>query len=285
MTIRLIKTILLIAICSLIVRAQDTLTLRDLTWDESSPAGSVELTIPSEGSLIQGLLYRANGKQRHPTLVLLHGYPGNERNLDLAQFVRSQGWNVIYFDYRGSWGSQGYFSFENAVQDVVNVVGYLEKNADKLQVDPTNIALFGHSMGGWVCLKALQRLPTVKKGFALSTWNIYSDFKNIRTKDKLNEMVKDPKAGLAYIVLNTPVEEIFAPVLERPKFYDLTNDADALAEKQIVMLDEHPSNKELAETLRRSNKAYFDYQTWKTDHGFTNKRVSLMNLVLAFLKR
>jgi len=282
---KVLRAIFLAVIFSIVTVGQDSLTLRDLTWDDSSPAGSVELTMPSEGSLIQGLFYRANGKQKHPTLILLHGYPGNERNLDLAQLVRSQGWNAVFFDYRGSWGSQGKFSFENSVQDVVNVVAYLEKNQDKLQVDMSNIVLFGHSMGGWVCLKALQRLPAVKKGFALSTWNIYSDFKNIKTKDKLFEKVRDPKAGLSYIVLNTPVEEIFSPVIENSTFYDLTNDANALASKQIVMLDEHSNNKELADAIRRSNKAYFDYQVWKTDHGFTNKRVSLMNMVLGFLKR
>ena len=282
---KIFAAISLVAALAAVVFGQDSLTIRDLTWDETSPAGSVELTMPSEGSPIQGLFYRANGKQKHPTLILLHGYPGNERNLDLAQVVRSQGWNVVYFDYRGSWGSQGKFSFENSVQDVVNVVAYLEKNQDKLKVDTTNIVLFGHSMGGWVCLKALQRLPTVKKGFALSTWNIYSDFKTIKTSDKLNEMVKDPKAGLAYIVLNTPVEEIFAPVIDKPAFYDLTNDADALSSKQVVMLDEHSETKELADAIRRSNRAYFDYQVWTTDQGFTNKRVSVMNMVLACLKR
>ena len=97
---------------------------------------------------MQGFLLRANGKQKHPTLILLHGYPGNERNLDLAQVVSGRGWNVIYFDYRGSWGSQGKFGFENAVEDVVNVVDFCEKNQDKLQIDPSNIVLFGHSMGG-----------------------------------------------------------------------------------------------------------------------------------------
>lgn len=282
---KLFNTMILIITLATLVWAQDSITLRDLTWDETSPAGSVELTIPSEGSLLQGLLYRANGKQKHPTLLLLHGYPGNERNLDLAQVVRSQGWNVIYFDYRGSWGSQGNFSFENSVQDVVNVVAFCEKNQDKYQIDTSNLVLFGHSMGGWVCLKALQKLPKVKKGFALSTWNIYSDFKDVKTTEQLVKMVKDPKVGVEYIVLNTPVEDIFKPVLAKPMFFDLTNDAAALADKQIVMLDEHSDNKGLADAIRQKNRAYFDYQVWKTDHGFTNKRVSMINMVLSFLAR
>ncbi|WP_431211737.1 alpha/beta hydrolase family protein [Puia sp. P3] len=150
-----------------------------------------ELLIPSNGSLMPGFIYRANGAGKHPTLVLLHGFPGNERNLDLAQVVRAHGWNVIYFDYRGSWGSQGKFSFLHCVEDVVNVVAFCKQYRDSLRIDTSNIVLFGHSMGGWVCLKALQRLPGVKKGFALSTWDIYKDHA---------ELGKGP----GYFVLNSP---------------------------------------------------------------------------------
>src|SRR5216110_767038 len=77
---------------------------KDLDWSADSPAGFIELQIPSAGSLLQGFMYKANGSKPHPTLILLHGYPGNERNLDLAQTVRAHGWNVVYFNYRGSWG-------------------------------------------------------------------------------------------------------------------------------------------------------------------------------------
>ena len=40
----------------------------------------------------------------------MHGLPGNERNLDLAQAIRRAGWDVLTFTYRGAWGSPGDFS-------------------------------------------------------------------------------------------------------------------------------------------------------------------------------
>ncbi len=123
----------------------DSIVLRDISWDSTSPAGSIVLFIPSPNSLLAGFIYKANGAQKHPTLLLLHGYPGNERNLDIAQVVRAHGWNVIYFDYRGSWGSQGKFSFKNCVEDVINVVSFCKKYQDSLQIDTSNIVLFGHS--------------------------------------------------------------------------------------------------------------------------------------------
>jgi len=261
----------------------DSIVLRDITWDNSSPAGFIELAIASGTSTMQGFIYKANGAQKHPTLLLLHGFPGNERNLDLAQVVRAHGWNVIYFNYRGSWGSQGKFSFKNCVEDVVNVVGFCKKYQDSLQIDTSNIVLFGHSMGGWVCLKALQKLPDVKKGFALSTWNIYGDFKNVKTKQEINNKVKAEGGNI--FVLNTPTKVIFESVVNEPNYFNLANDARALSDKQIIMLDEHSYNKEIAASIKNSNKSYFDYEVWQTDHPFTNKRISLMNMVLAFLDR
>ena len=281
----LFTAILLITVSSLCIAQtpNNTIVLHDLEWDNTSHASQIELVIPSGSSLLQGFMYKANGKQKHPILLLLHGYPGNERNLDLAQIVRSHGWNVIYFDYRGSWGSQGKFSFENCVEDVINVVDFCKKYQDSLQIDASDIVLFGHSMGGWVCLKALQQLPGVKKGFALSTWDIYGDIKNVRSEQEM--IAKMKKEGNEYFVLNTPLKEIFVPVMKKPGYFNLANDAKALADKQIVMLDEHPGNKALAETIKNGNRSYFDYQVWQTDHPFTNKRISLINRVLAFLDR
>jgi pimeloyl-ACP methyl ester carboxylesterase len=255
----------------------------DLNWTKDSPAGFMELQINSAGSLMQGFMYKANGARPHPTLLLLHGYPGNERNLDLAQAVRAHGWNVIYFNYRGSWGSQGEFSFRHCVEDVKNLVAWCKQNAARLQIDAGNIALFGHSMGGFVCLQALADNPEIKKGFALSAWNIYADASNRSKNGKLGEMEKEADN---YFVLNKRSgRELFAPVLRDPAYHNLVNTAPKLAGKQLVMLDEHHENASLAKTIQQANHAYFSYQVWDTDHPFTNKRGSLIKAVIAFLDK
>ena len=278
----MLKFFLALFITSNAFAQPDSIVLRDITWDKSSPAGFIELAIPSDNSTMQGFIYKANGPQKHPTLLLLHGFPGNERNLDLAQVVRAHGWNVIYFNYRGAWASNGKFSLKNCVTDVVNVVGFCKKYQDSLQIDTSNIALFGHSMGGWVCLKALQKLPSVKKGFALSTWDIYGEFKNIKTEQQIINKVK--LEGEIF-VLNTPTKQIFRTIVNEPDYYNLLNDAKALSNKQIIMLDEHSNNKNIATAIKSSNRSYFDYEVWQTDHPFTNKRISLINKVLGFLDR
>ena len=62
----------------------------------------VVLHIPSHGVLINGVVYTPAGAGPHPTIVICHGLPGNEKNLDLAQAVRRAGWNAVTFNYRGS---------------------------------------------------------------------------------------------------------------------------------------------------------------------------------------
>src|SRR5271167_766046 len=79
--------------------------------DKAHPAAMTVLHIPSHGVLINGLVYSPAGAGPHPTLVICHGLPGNEKNLDLAQAVRRAGWNAVTFNYRGSWGSPGPFRF------------------------------------------------------------------------------------------------------------------------------------------------------------------------------
>src|SRR5205085_12529204 len=81
-----------------------------------------ELAISSHGSRMNGLIYLAGGTGPHPIVIFLHGFPGNERNLDLAQAVRRAGYNALFFDYRGNWGSGGTFSFANTLADVKAVL-------------------------------------------------------------------------------------------------------------------------------------------------------------------
>lgn len=263
----------------------DSIVLRDLPLDKTSPAGSIELFIPSANSLLNGFMYKANGTEKHPTLLLLHGYPGNEKNLDLAQVVRAHGWNVIYFDYRGSWGSQGRFSFQNCVADIINVVYFCNKYQDPLQIDTSKIVLFGHSMAGWASLKAIQQLPEIKKAFILSAWDIYNQYGRQLKGAELNAYNMSPDTLGKYFVLNGSLKERFQPVLERDEYFNLEINIEPLKGKQIIMLDEHDRNKKIAEAIQNLNPVYFKYYVWQTDHVFTNKRASLMNMVLSFLDR
>ena len=138
--------------------------------DADHPARMEVLHIPSGDVLINGVGYLAAGPRRHPTIVIAHGWPGNEKNLDLAQAARRSGWNAITFNYRGSWGSPGNFRFAQVPQDAAAVLAYLRRPgvADKLGIDPARLVLAGHSMGGWATAKVAANDPALKGAITIS---------------------------------------------------------------------------------------------------------------------
>jgi alpha/beta superfamily hydrolase len=129
----------------------------------------------------------------------------------------------------------------------------------------------------------LQEIPEIRKGFALSAWDIYSNTKMLSNKKRIEELEKEADG---YFVLNKRSGKVlFAAVLAEPGYHDLLNSATRLAGKQVVMLDEHHENEALANAFKKANHNYFEYAVWNTDHSFTNKRISLIKKVLSFLDK
>jgi pimeloyl-ACP methyl ester carboxylesterase len=132
-------------------RALWTIT-HDPPRDAAHPARNRQLLIESHGAQMNALFFLAAGAGPHPTMLLLHGLPGNERNLDLAQAARRAGWNVLTFTYRGAWGSEGDFSISNAVEDTAAAMAFL-RSSDAVReygIDPARLVIAGHSMGGYM---------------------------------------------------------------------------------------------------------------------------------------
>ena len=134
--------------------------------------------VPSHGEKLLGVFYLAAGADRHPTLILMHGFPGFEQNLDLAQAIRRAGWNVLAVHYRGSWGVKGNFSYAHAIEDADAEVAFVRDpaNAAKYHIDPNKVVLLGHSMGGFMVASAAAHDPKISGVVMISAWNIGASF-------------------------------------------------------------------------------------------------------------
>lgn len=148
-----LSALMLVSACTSAPRIADD----PVAADPDFPPSLMELNFDSHGDRLNGHAYLANGEGPHPTVVLLHGFPGNERNLDLAQDLRSNGFNVLFFHYRGAWGSEGTYSFTHVIEDVAAATDYLRANAETYRTDPNKLILIGHSMGGFAALEAAAR--------------------------------------------------------------------------------------------------------------------------------
>src|SRR5687768_5594272 len=162
---------MLLLTSSLGAQSAPTALYADPPRDAQHPARNEVLHLPTHGVQVNGLAFLAAGARRHPTFVFLHGLPGNEKGHDLAQTMRRAGWNVVTFNYRGSWGSPGSFAFDHTVEDAEAVLAYLRDtaNARTLGVDTNHIVVGGHSMGGWVAATIASRDARLRGAVLIST--------------------------------------------------------------------------------------------------------------------
>lgn len=252
----------------------------DLKPDEFYPAAQVELQIKSSGSTMYGFAYTADGKGPHPSIVLLHGLPGNERNLDLAQNLRRAGINVIYFNYRGTWGSKGVFKFKNAIEDSRAVLDYLTDslNKDRLKVDTGKIAFVGHSMGAGFALIAGLKDSRVKGVFAISVFN---PFTLLQGADAEGNLIGLNEYLLSLGMLNCNPNEFLNDILRDINQYDVEK-MIANSKKPIMVIDEHMNNS----TFTNYNKSKtFEYKIWNTDHAFSNRRIALTKEIVNWMNK
>jgi predicted alpha/beta-fold hydrolase len=98
----MIQHLMALALLAAPAAAEPSPAITDPPIDAAHPAGIKAFIIPAQDGAMNAVLYRAAGEGPHPTLLLLHGFPGNEQNLDLAQAARRAGWNVLTLHYRGS---------------------------------------------------------------------------------------------------------------------------------------------------------------------------------------
>ena len=242
----------------------------DLKPDEFFPAGQVELQIQSGELTMYGFAYTADGKGPHPTVILLHGLPGNERSLDLAQSIRRAGYNVIYFNYRGTWGSKGTFGFQNAIDDAGAVVDYLTDsiNIEKLRVDTTKIAVAGHSMGAGIALLAGLKDQRIKSIVGVSVFN---PFTLLQGEGAEGNLIGLKEYLLTLGMLDCEPNKFLDDILAKLDSYDIEKQVSK-SNKPILVLDEHQNNTYFSKFNPRQN---FDYKIWNTDHAFTNRRIAL----------
>ena len=259
--------------------------------DTLYPPNTAELSFQSHGSRLNGFFYLAQGGSPHPTVILLHGFPGNERNLDLAQSLRRAGMNVLYYDYRGSWGSAGTFSFAHTLEDVAAAMEFVRSDSSvkAFRVDPTRITLLGHSMGGWLALMSAAADSSIACSVALDFWNVGEDGR---------EMSSDRKAdstATAYIQsvsgagapLSADGLALAAEIKAHDNEWDPIRSAALLRARPLLLISTtaNQSHQRLTAAVRQGSTNRLTALQWKTDHGFSDRRIRLAHTVVEWLQQ
>lgn len=236
-----------------------------------------------------GAMLLADGEGPHPTLLLLHGFPGVERNFDLAHDARRAGWNVLVFHYRGSWGSGGSFSFTSSHDDAAAALRFLRscETSARYRIDPDRIAIAGHSMGGFIALKTAAGDPRVTgvaswAGFNFGAFAPQLAHDRDATAEDWNSCLI-PLRGATGVAL---VDEVLAS----GSSWELRNLCSTLRNRSVllvgakndvvapVQLHHEPLVEVYTNGVSRLTHAVLD-----TEHGFTSHRPVLSRMILQWL--
>ncbi len=274
-------------------RASDPVSTDPAIVDPDFPPAMRELSFDSHGSRLNGLMYIANGPGPHPLVILLHGYAGNERNLDLAQAMRRAGNNVLYFNYRGSWGSGGEFSVEHAIEDAARAIDLTRDPewATEYRSDPQRVALVGHSFGGFVGAITTANDPTLPCFAFLAGANL-----GLYGRAAADDA--QTRAGLA-IAFGSAMDPNGGPIdgdpvrmvnemIDNAESYALTARAPALATRPLLMIagsrdqvlakDIH--HDPLVSALKAAGAQRLTETIIDDDHSFSASRVALARTVI-----
>jgi ribonuclease BN (tRNA processing enzyme)/pimeloyl-ACP methyl ester carboxylesterase len=254
--------------------------------DPAYPATMAWPDIPSHGAKMYSVLYIASGAGPHPTVLMLHGFPGNEKNLDLAYSIRRAGWNVLVPFYRGAWGSGGAFSFTHTLEDAQASIEFLlqPENVKNFRIDPTHIVLIGHSMGGFVAEYATAHEPKVFGAALISAGNLGPASARQRANDpEFWDRWNDNASRL----VGTTAQQLVQEVDSDPAKWNNLNCVPLLKDRPIFVLeadDRNTSdNQALAEALRKAGNMKVTEQHMHTDHPFSDHRIAMQAAIVNWL--
>jgi len=254
----------------------------DPARDPAYPAVNRQTVILSHGEGMNALFLLASGPGPKPTMLLLHGLPGNEQNLDLAQAARRAGWNVLTMHYRGSWGSPGFFTLAGAEQDVDAAMAYLAQpeNVKRFHIDPRRIVIAGHSMGGFFAARYAARHDDVAGALLIDPWNIGATGKGVVAKPETRQdVVAAMGDDFGNSLPGTDAARLMTEVERHAQDWDLAGDAPGLAAKPVLIVSAAYGLADQAASVAAAIKArgarQFALQTLPTDHSFADHRIAL----------
>jgi uncharacterized protein len=122
-----------------------------------SQVDPVSIDLRNNGAKLDAKFYSVNRTEKVPTIILLHGFPGNQSSpLGLADKLNSAGFNILVFNYQGSYLSEGSFSFDNSIDNVDAAMNFLLDPGNKMRfnIDTSKIVVCGYSFGATIAIES-----------------------------------------------------------------------------------------------------------------------------------
>jgi hypothetical protein len=257
----------------------------------------VDISFRSQGNLLQGKFFPGSSGPNQPSIILLPGFPGNEKDvIGLGKTVSESGFNVLVFNYSGTYRSEGTFTFETVLTDVKSAFDYVHgpEVVLKFHVDTTKLVLGGYSFGGGMALIYAASHLEVQHVFSIAGTDHGEFAREYRRNEAMAaqldsefEQLKRPNGPI-----NFEGKAALRKLADDPSAVDLRLAAPKLVGRDILLiggLDDVNVTVEnhllpFYRALKKANVVNVKFITLQTDHSFRNVRDEVTTHVVHWIQ-
>lgn len=272
----------------------------DYLTHDPSPDGTkartehVKLPLPS-GEELHGVLHQPGGEGPHPVVLLLHGFPGWERNFDVAHALSRAGFATLIFHYRGCWGMPGRWSWANALADTEVVLELLREGSvggDSV-LDASRIAVVGHSLGGFLALSSAATRPWVSAVCSIAGFDFGAVAAAIRRDPPLRPHFVEAFASETATLSDTDGESLTAEMESAGDRWSLRNLGPSFRARAVMLLGTSTGLDDVtpAEVHHHplvdsylNDGVLLTHDSLPTDHALADHRVALTRKIVEFIR-
>jgi pimeloyl-ACP methyl ester carboxylesterase len=246
---------------------------------------------------VQGHFFKAGTRGVYPTVILVPGWPGDPNDvLDQGALLSRRGINLLVFNPRGMFDSEGLTSVANGIADVGAALRWL-RGAEVIRqfhIDTSRIAIGGHSYGGALAMAYAAGDLKVRRVFSIAG----SDFgvlnRAILGSEEFGEAFS--QSLLSTRVPDGPVafelESVLQELTENQHVFGLQENAANLADRSILLIggwdDMFVSIDQyllpLYRALKREGAEKVTIAVYQDDHEFSQVRGDIANRIRDWIR-
>ena len=230
------------------------------------------------------------------TIIFLQGFPGVEGDELICEKLAQVGAQVLTFNYRGTFQSEGYFSFMNVISDIGAGLRFIKK-LEVLRmnhIDPEKIVLGGWSFGGSMVLVGAVQYPDFRRIFKISGRNFGKEARKIEKDPKYADQVasnleflRTPKGPVNFKA------DMITNLVENQDTFDYEKLAPLLEDRDILLIDGWDDEMAPIEehtlpfyrTLVENGAKDIRIEAVQDGHEFINSQDQIVQIILRWLKR
>ena len=249
----------------------------------------------SQKEKVEGKFFPAKSKVAI-TILLLHGFPGNPEDvLGLGEELSIRGYNVLTFNYRGTFGSDGLYGLKNSQHDIASAYSFLCQSdvVKKYNIDTSNIILGGYSFGGGMALAYAANNNGFARVFAIAPTDHGQFARDIQSNKEYHdtfisifESLQAPEGPVRYLKTD------FTELLNNSDYYDLKLSAANLKDKDLLLfygindpnvtLEDH--GLPFYRSLKEADADNLNVKILQDDHSFSNSMKEIVTTISNWLK-